>query len=68
MTGLGHGVGAGQVRTCTINIIPLLLLRQAVAIEMLITAVLIMIVFAAAADQFNAPGVKASPLIGHSSQ
>ena len=45
-----------------------LLLRQAVAIEMLITAVLVMIVFAAAADQFNAPGVKASPLISHCSQ
>ena len=50
------------------NSVPLLLLRQAVAIEMLITAVLVMIVFAAAADQFNAPGVKASPLIGHCSQ
>ena len=31
---------------------------------MLITAVLVMIVFAAAADQLNAPGVKVSILIG----
>lgn len=44
MTGLGHGISIGQ----------------AVAIEMLITAVLVMIVFAAAADQLNAPGVKGS--------
>ena len=30
---------------------------------MLITAVLVMIVFAAAADQLNTPGVKVRPLI-----
>ena len=31
---------------------------------MLITAVLVMIVFAAAADQLNAPGVKVRTLVG----
>ena len=37
---------------------------KAVAIEMLITAVLVMIVFAAAADQLNSPGVKVSTVTG----
>ena len=33
---------------------------QGVVVEMIITAILIMVIFAAAADQFNTPGVKGS--------
>ena len=62
MTGLGHGIGVGQVTQLVKYSLQSFLLK-AVAIEMLITAVLVMIVFAAAADQLNTPGVKVRVLI-----